>query len=152
MKKLIALIAIVLAFSIVSAVAEVDVTGKWEITTVTQRGDRTSTVEFKQSGEDLVVTMQGRQGGTMTAKGTVRGDRIEWSITRETPRGEFKMDYSGTVSGDQMKGKVQFGEMGSGEWRADGRVSARAAARSFVRRISVARDEASIKRVERGLP
>lgn len=112
------LITIAFAFSFVFAAAEVDVTGKWEITTVTPRGDRTSTVEFKQSGEDLVVTMQGRQGGTMTAKGTVRGDRIDWSITRETPRGEFKMDYSGTVSGDQMNGKVQFGEMGSGEWTA----------------------------------
>jgi hypothetical protein len=118
MRKMMVLAAIVLTVSFVFAVAEVDVTGKWEITTVTPRGDRTNTVEFKQSGEDLVVTMQGRQGGTMTAKGTVRGDRIDWSITRETPRGEFKMDYSGTVSGDQMKGKVQFGQMGSGEWTA----------------------------------
>ena len=98
--------------------AEINVTGKWEITTSTQRGERTSEIELVQSGKQLKVTMEGREGNKVEGSGTVTGNNIAWSVTRETPRGEFTMNYHGTVSGDSMEGEVQFGNMGSGKWTA----------------------------------
>ena len=62
--------------------------------------------------------MEGREGNKVEGSGTVTGNNIAWSVTRETPRGEFTMNYHGTVSGDSMEGEVQFGNMGSGKWTA----------------------------------
>lgn len=100
------------------AAAGGDVTGKWDLTTSSPRGERTRAAEFKQEGENLTVTMEGRNGEPLEAKGTVKGSAIEWSVTRETSRGEFTLVYKGTVDGDAMKGTVQFGDFGSGEWTA----------------------------------
>ena len=98
--------------------ADTDVTGKWEITTSSQRGDRTSSIEFVQTGQKLKVIMEGRDGARMEASGTVTGNKIAWSVTRETQRGTFTMTYHGTVAETSMEGDVEFGTMGSGKWTA----------------------------------
>ena len=97
--------------------AEVDVNGKWDMTISTPRGERSTTAEFVQEGEDLTVVVQGRQG-EVEAKGSVKGSDIEWTIRRETSRGTFELVYKGKVDGDTMEGTVQFGSRGSGEWSA----------------------------------
>jgi len=97
---------------------EVNVTGDWEMTFTTPRGDeRTRDIHFEQEGEKLTVTMQGR-GGEVKGEGTVKGNEIEWTITRSTPRREFTMTYTGKIEGDTMSGEVQMGDFGSGEWKA----------------------------------
>jgi len=96
---------------------EVNVTGDWEVTITSPRGDRTQDVRFEQEGEKLTVTMQGR-GGEVTAEGTVKGNDIEWTITRSTQRGEFTMTYTGKIEGDTMSGEVQRGGRGPFEWKA----------------------------------
>ena len=98
-----------------AAMVLANVSGKWEITTRSPRGERTRTIEIKQDGENI---MEGRNGETMEAEGTIKGDQIEWSITRETPRGEFTMTYTGTVEGDSMSGEMEVGDFGSREWTA----------------------------------
>jgi len=97
---------------------EVDVTGDWELTVKTPRGEMTSDVKFVQEGENLTVTMTGPRGDEITGQGTVKGNEIEWSITRSTPRGEMTSTYKGKVEGDTMTGEVQMGQFGSSEWRA----------------------------------
>jgi hypothetical protein len=98
----------------------VDLSGDWELTTVTQRGERTSTITIVQEGEKITVTMPGRRGGDpTTAEGTIDGDKIEWTITRETPRGEMTSTFKGTVSGDSMSGTSEMGGRGmTMEWTA----------------------------------
>jgi hypothetical protein len=96
---------------------EVNVTGDWEITITSPRGERTQDIHFEQEGEKLTVTMQGRRG-EVTAEGTVKGSEIEWSITRSTPRGEFTMTYTGKIEGDTMSGEVKIGGRGPFEWKA----------------------------------
>jgi len=97
---------------------EVNVTGDWEMTFTTPRGDEmTRDIHFEQEGEKLTVTMQGRRG-EVTAEGTVKGSEIEWTITRSTPRGEFTMTYTGKIEGDTMSGEVQMADFGSSEWKA----------------------------------
>lgn len=105
-----------LAFSL--SAQEVDVTGDWELTMETRRGEMTRDINFVQEGENLTVTMEGRGGGEVTGEGTIKGNDIEWTITRSTPRGEMTMTYTGKVDGDTMSGEVQLGDFGSATWKA----------------------------------
>jgi len=119
MKKiysLIAMFALVLIPMLLNA-QDVNVTGDWEMTTQSPRGERTSDVHFDQEGEKLTVTMQIR-GEEATAEGTVKGNKIEWSVTRSTERGDFTISYSGTIEGDNMSGEAQMGDFGAMEWTA----------------------------------
>jgi len=97
---------------------EVNVTGGWEMTFTTPRGERTRDIHFEQEGEKLTVTWQDRRGEEITAEGTVKGNEIEWSATRSTPRGEFTVTYKGKVEGDTMSGEFQMGDRGPIEWTA----------------------------------
>jgi hypothetical protein len=101
-----------------------DVTGDWEMTTQGRRGSRTQDMHFEQKGEKVTVTWSNpRSGDEMKAEGTIKGNEIEWTVTRETPRGEFTITYKGTVKGDTMTGTRQMGEMGSSEWTAKKKVN-----------------------------
>lgn len=97
---------------------QTNVTGTWELTTNTPRGEMTSDITFTQEGEKLTVAMKSPRGDEITGTGTVKGDDIEWTITRNTPRGEFTTTYKGKVSGNTMTGSVEMGNFGSAEWTA----------------------------------
>jgi hypothetical protein len=120
MKKNILLLGI-MVFSLMTlgfSFQNVDVSGNWELTMQTQRGEFTQNVHFDQEGESLTVTMEGRGGREFTGEGTLKGNDIEWTITRSTPRGEFTSTYTGVVEGDSMSGTVEMGQFGSIEWTA----------------------------------
>ena len=105
------------AFSL--SAQQVNVSGDWELTMTTPRGERPpQTITLKQEGEKLTVTMTGRQGEEIKAEGTVKGNEIEWSMTRSTPRGEFTTTYKGKIEGDTMSGQVQMGDFGTFDWKA----------------------------------
>ncbi|NOR52595.1 MAG: hypothetical protein GQ536_00690 [Candidatus Aminicenantes bacterium] len=95
-----------------------DITGDWEMTTQGRRGERTMDIHFEQKGEKITVTWSTPRGGEVKAEGTIKGNDIEWSFTRETPRGDFTMTYKGKIEGDTMTGTMQMGERGSSEWTA----------------------------------
>ncbi len=95
-----------------------DVSGEWDFTMKTPRGERTSVIKFVQEDEKITVTMQGLRGGEVTGEGTVRGNEIEWSVTRSTPQGDFTVTYKGKVEGDTMSGTAELGQMGTMEWTA----------------------------------
>lgn len=97
---------------------EANVTGDWEMTITTQRGERTSTMHIEQDGEKITVTMEGMRGGEMKGEGTIKGNEIEWTVTIETQRGEFSITYKGKVEGDTMSGEAQMGDFGTMEWKA----------------------------------
>jgi hypothetical protein len=112
-----------LAFLLVVAssllLAAVNITGDWEMTTKMPNGqDRTSTISFVQDGEKLTVKTTGRNGEEITGTGTVKGNDVEWTITRTTPRGEMTITYKGKVEGDKMTGTSQFGDRPGMEFTA----------------------------------
>jgi hypothetical protein len=90
-----------------------NVTGNWKITLETPNGPGTPSVTFKQEGDALTGTYKGRMGEA-PLKGTVKGNEINFSIKVNAQGNELQIDYSGTVDGDTMKGKVKFGEFGEG--------------------------------------
>lgn len=117
-KSLIALCALALLVIPMSAL-QANVAGDWEMTTEGRRGPRTTTIHIEQDGEKITVTMPGmRGGGEIKAEGTIKGNDIEWSVTRSTQRGEFTLTYKGKVEGDTMSGEMQMGDFGSMEWKA----------------------------------
>ncbi|MCX6566805.1 MAG: hypothetical protein NTW38_10385 [Candidatus Aminicenantes bacterium] len=97
------------------AVAAVNVSGSWEMTMTTPRGERKSDVVFVQDGEKLTVTMNrmNRDGNMEETKseGTVKGNVIEWKTTRQSRDGrEMTITYKGTIVDDNnMKGTMEFG-------------------------------------------
>ena len=120
MRKIYPILALFLftIFALLLQADEVNVTGEWELTVTTPRGEMTSDISFVQEGENLTVTTKDRQGNEITGQGTVTGDEIEWTIIRSTPRGEMTVTYTGKIEGDTMSGEAQFGDRGSFEWSA----------------------------------
>jgi hypothetical protein len=115
----IALAALLLLAPLTLCLAQesVDVSGEWDLTVTTPRGEMTSTAKFVQDGEKLAVTVTSPRGEA-TGTGTIKGADIEWTITRETPRGQFTVTYKGKVEGNTMKGQAQMGDFGTSEWKA----------------------------------
>ncbi len=119
MKKLFAFLLILATSGLLAVMAQVNVTGEWTFTITTPRGERTSDIKFVQEGEKLTVTMQGMRGGEITAEGTVKGNQIEWSVTRETPQGTFTMTYRGKIEdANTITGEVEMGNFGTATWKA----------------------------------
>jgi hypothetical protein len=123
MKRL-AAAALVLAFvGLVSPVqgAE-DPTGTWKWSTTF--GDNTveSTLKLKLDGDKLTGTYVGR-GNTETpiSDATFKDNMVKFNVVREFNNNKFTIKYSGTVSGDTIKGKSEFerdGQAQSRDWEA----------------------------------
>ena len=111
------LLVMMLALSLV-AVAEdaAKVGGTWEMTSQGRQGPMTSTLTIDQSGNKFKGTLKGQRGET-PLEGTVDGNKIAFTIERDTPNGKFTLNYTGTVDGDSIKGTVKMGE-NEREWTA----------------------------------
>ena len=92
--------------------------GKWESKFTTPQGDtRTTTYTFKVDGDKLSGTVSGGMGGDTPLTGTVKGNEVKFTVTRTTPNGEMKSEYTATVEGDTMKGSVES-PRGKRDWTA----------------------------------
>ena len=92
-----------------------NVTGEWNFTVESPNGTGTPTVTFKQDGETLTGTYKGRFGEA-PLKGTVKGNEIKFTLNISPQGQDLQLDYTGTVDGDTMKGKVKFGDLGEGNF------------------------------------
>ncbi len=117
MVVLAAICVVVLAFSWTAAAQEpAKVAGNWELSMEGPRGTMTQTLAVEQDGKNIKGTLKGQRGES-PFEGTVDGNKISFTVKRETPNGTRTMDYAGTVDGDAMKGTVKFGEREI-EWTA----------------------------------
>ena len=121
MKKMHSVLAIfaLLLIPVLLTAQDANVAGDWEMTSQSPRGgERTSALHFDQDGQNIKVTMEGFRGNEMTGEGTIQGNKIEWTVTMNTQRGDFTISYKGTVDGDAMSGTVEMGGRGEMEWTA----------------------------------
>lgn len=110
--------ALAFMFSSVASAQDAKVTGKWESKFTTPQGEtRTTTFTFKQEGDKLTGTVSGGMGGETPLEGTVKGKEVKFTVTRQTPNGEMKSEYTATVEGDTMKGTVES-PRGKRDWTA----------------------------------
>jgi len=127
MKKIaIGWLALMMAGAVAFAAASIS--GTWEMTYTTQRGERKQDITFKQTGEALEVTMimapRGGQGDPIEVKGTgtIKGSDFSFKITRQTQRGEMTTEYKGKLVDDNnMTGSFEMNMGGNAqtiEWKA----------------------------------
>ncbi len=94
-------------------------TGKWVAQIPSRSGQmRETTFNFKVDGGKLTGTMSGRQGDIAISDGKVSGDTISFVISMDRGGETVKMNYSGTVSGDEMKLKREGGQRAATEFTA----------------------------------
>lgn len=105
--KIFTLSTLSIVFALASLAA--DVTGKW-IAQVPGRDNQTREVvyNFKAEGAKLSGTMSGPQGAEIAiSDGKIEGDAIAFSVKLEFNGNSMVRNYSGVVSGDEIKMKSQ---------------------------------------------
>ena len=104
MKLRLAMLSCLLAVAAFAA----DATGKWTAEMQGRGGQtRQVTMNLKADGAKLTGTVGSPQGDTEITDGKVDGDTISFNVVREFNGSSFKMVYTGTVSGDEIKFKAQ---------------------------------------------
>ncbi len=89
---------------LVTAAWAADVDGKWVGQTPGRDGAMQDvTMTLKADGEKLTGTVTGRGGETAISDGTIKGSAVSFNVVRETPNGTFKIVYTGTLAGDEIK-------------------------------------------------
>ena len=100
------LLNLMLILTLATAAFAADATGKWVATLEGDNGSMELTFNFKVDGDKLTGTVTGPQGEIEITEGKVDGDNITFTVDT----GDMKIVHKGTISGDEMKLKVDFGE------------------------------------------
>lgn len=106
-----------------------DASGTWTWSMPGRDGGeaRKTTLKLKVDGEKLTGTISspGRQGGqareTEISDGKIKGDELSFAVVREFNGNKMTIKYSGKVSGDAIKGKIETereGNTRSRDWEA----------------------------------
>jgi hypothetical protein len=91
------------------------IAGVWVITVESSMGRDAMQTRFEQSGERLSGVMK-TAGAEVPLQGNVAGEVIRFDMSLEVRGQPLKLEYAGTVRGDEMSGTVQFGPMGTGNF------------------------------------
>jgi hypothetical protein len=83
--------------------------GTWEMTMQGRQGPVTNTLTIDQTSNTFKGTLKTMRGET-PVEGKVDGNKISFTVERDTPNGKFTQEFSGTVDGDSIKGTVKMGE------------------------------------------
>ncbi len=101
---------------------KVDPSGTWKWSFTGQNGQtRETTLKLKLEGEKLTGTVSGRGADTAIESAKLNGDEISFQVTREFNGNKFTSKYTGKISGDTIKGKMEFernGQAQSRDWEA----------------------------------
>jgi hypothetical protein len=124
MKRLASAIAVLALFTFVGVVSAVeDPTGNWKSTMMLGKKSQEVTIKLKLEGDKLTGTIGSGQGNREAAitDGTFKDDKVSFSVIREQKGEKLTQKYTGTVSGDTIKGKVDSergGKSRSTDWQA----------------------------------
>lgn len=98
---------ILLSCALVAAAFAADVTGKWTYEMQGRQGATTATLNLKADGGTLTGTVSGRGGETEISDGKIDGDSVSFKVIREFNGNKMTMKYTGTVTGDGIKFRVE---------------------------------------------
>jgi hypothetical protein len=108
------LIVTVLALGFLASVRAADVTGKWKADFDTQVG-----LHFKVDGEKLTGKLSADRDGQMReaalTEGKINKDEIFFVETLKLPDQDLRIEFTGKVSGDEIKFTRKVGDLGSSE-------------------------------------
>jgi len=78
------------------------------------RGNHDAKLTLKQDGEKLSGHYSSVTLGEAEVTGTLKGQQIEFSFNADVQGFALHVQYTGTVKGDTMDGKISLGELGDG--------------------------------------
>ncbi len=105
------LLVLMMVFAVCASAA--DVSGTWKGTADTPNGQIERTFVFKVDGNKLTGETSSQMMGKSTIMdGKVDGDKLTFSITVKFQDQEVKLNYTGKVSGDEIKFHVEASEGG----------------------------------------
>jgi hypothetical protein len=121
-RVLVGMLAAVISFLSLGQGAE-DPTGTWKFTAMIGKKTLDATLNLKLEGDKLTGTIRGGQGNREAAisDGTFKDDKVSFSVTREQKGEKLTQKYTGTVSGDMIKGTIdseRSGKSRSTIWEA----------------------------------
>jgi hypothetical protein len=93
-----------------------DVVGTWEMLSKGPQGDFTGDLVLQQNGNSIHGTVETNFGDGQV-EGKVKGDSIQFDASLAMEVGSIDVNYSGTVSGDRMKGTYKAADT-AGTWTA----------------------------------
>ncbi len=98
---------VLLALSALTALAA-DIDGTWKGTAETPNGSVERTFQFKADGAKVTgETTSSFSGKSEIKDGKLEGDTLTFSINIKFEQNEMTMKYTGKISGDTMKLKVE---------------------------------------------
>ena len=118
MFDVIVVLVAVIGLVAVTAQAQSDLSGVWQIMLDTQTGEQVWTATFEQSGSTLGGEIDMNDGeGTLPIEGSVDGNMIEWGFVVPDLDGDMPINLSGEVQGATIKGdEGSFVWYGTGVW------------------------------------
>jgi len=97
-------------------------TGTWKWTVMRNNQSRETTLKLKSDGDKLTGAMVGQNGQeTPIEDGQFKDGEVSFKVTRERQDNKITTKYSGKVSGDTIKGKIESernGQPQSRDWEA----------------------------------
>jgi hypothetical protein len=97
-------------------------TGTWKWTINAGGQSREATLNLKLEGDKLTGAVLGRDGQKLAIEdASYKDGEVTFNVTREREGQKFKMKYHGKVSGDEIRGKIEFerdGQAQSRDWEA----------------------------------
>jgi hypothetical protein len=86
--------------------------GNWNIVVSTPMGERQATLSVKSEGSTLKGSQTADGNSAEIFEGIVNGNDIAWKVSITDPM-EMTLEFSGTVTGDNIGGSVKLGMFGS---------------------------------------
>ena len=86
--------------------------GTWITTINSPMGSQNGTMSLATDGGTLTGKISGPQGEIEIEDGTVDGDSLTWKAKMTSPM-PMTLEFSATVSGDEINGEVKLGAFGN---------------------------------------
>jgi len=93
------------------------VDGTYNVQVSSSMGTQPATITLKEDGELLTGSIAGDQGTQVFEGGTVEGNNVAWSVQMTGPMGQIKLDFKGTIDGDDISGEIQLGSFGTATFK-----------------------------------
>ena len=107
-----------------------DIVGNWDVTVTASQGPATSVpLVLKREGDQIVGTFSSPQGDH-SVEASVKDRTVTIWFSVRTQNGPIPITMKGTTDGDTMKGMMEFGTGGQGQWSAQRSSPTRSAAQT----------------------
>src|SRR5687767_9104384 len=98
-------IVLILAVPLIAAPA--NIAGQWQFTVHLEMGTGSPVVTFKQDGDKITGTYEGRYGKS-NLEGTVKENEVSFTVTVVAEGTTVSGLFTGTFDADKMKGDVEY--------------------------------------------